>query len=165
MVKKLAQKNCYSVFSGKISDPLFSELLLPYVLLSSFISTIHVKARSAVVGLCHINLLPKLLGSSCESEKPLLRYHFHINAAKVLVVEHLMWRRKLFLELLYHHAPVCLLAVLIFSFGRLWKIVFADKSLFFYLGLDMVSWVAMITSVFFICDYGPRHGPQAQYKR
>ena len=31
--------------------------------------------------------------------------------------------------------------------------------------LGMVSWVAMITTVFFICDYGPRHGPQAQYKR
>ena len=110
--------NCCSVFSGKTSDPLFSELLLPYVLLSSFISTIHVQARSAVVGLCHINLLPKLLGSSCEFEKPLLRYHFHINAARVLVVEHVMWRQQLFLELLYRHAPVCLLAILIFF---LWK--------------------------------------------
>ena len=85
--------DCCSVFSGKISNPLFSELLLPYVLLSSFISTIHVQVRSVVVGLCHINLLPKLLGSSYESEKPLLRYHFHINAARVLVVEHLMWRQ------------------------------------------------------------------------
>ena len=46
----------------------------------------------------HINLLPKLLGGSCESEKPLLRYHFHINAARVLVVEHFMWRQQLFLE-------------------------------------------------------------------
>ena len=127
--------DCYSVFSGKISDPLFSNLLLPYVLLSSFISTIHVQVRFAVVGLCHINLLPKLLGSSCESEKPLLRYHFHINAARVLVVKHLMWRQQLFLELLYRHAPVCLFTVLIFFFGRLWKIVFASKSLFFYLGL------------------------------
>ena len=93
------------------------------------------QARSAIVGLCHINLLLKLLGSSCESEKPLLRYHFHINAARVLVVEHLMWRQQFFLELLYRHALVCLLAVLIFSFGRLWKIVFAGKSLFFYIGL------------------------------
>ena len=65
----------------------------------------------------HINLLPKLLGGSCESEKSLLRYHFHINAARVLVVEHLMWRLQLFLELLYRHAPECLLSVLIFSLG------------------------------------------------
>ena len=127
--------DCCSVFSDKISDPFFSELLLPYVLLSSFISTIHVQVRSAVVGLCHINLLSKLLGSSCESEKPLLKYHFHINAARMLVVKHLMWRQQLFMELLYRHAPVCLLTVLIFFFGRLWKIVFAGKSLFFYLGL------------------------------
>ena len=127
--------DCCSVFSGKIFDPLFSELLLPYVLLSSFISTTHVQVRFAVVGLCHINLLSKLLGSSCESEKPLLRYHFHINAARMLVVKHLMWRQQLFMELLYRHAPVCLLTVLIFFFGRLWKIVFAGKSLFFYLGL------------------------------
>ena len=128
--------NCCSVFSGKTSDPLFLELLLPYVLLSSFISTIHVQARSAVVGLYHINLLPKLLGSSCESEKLLLRYHFHINAVRVLVVEHLMERQQLFLELLYCHAPVSLPAVLIFFFGRLWKIILAGKSLFFYLGLS-----------------------------
>ena len=128
--------NCCSVFSGKTSDPIFLELLLPYVLLSSFISTIHMQARFAIVGLYHINLLPKLLGSSCESEKPLLRYHFHINAARVLVVEHLMWRQQLFLELLYRHALMCLLDVLIFLFGVLWKIVFAGKSLFFYLSLD-----------------------------
>ena len=127
--------NCCSIFSGKTSDTLFSQLLLPYVLLSSFISPIHVQARFAVVGLCHINLLPKLLGSSCESEKPLLKYHFHINAARVLVVEHLMRRQQLFLELFYRHAPVCLPAVLTFFFGRLWKIVFAGKSFFFYLGL------------------------------
>ena len=127
--------NCCSVFSGKISDPPFSELLLPYVLLSSFISTIHMQVRFAVVGLCHINLLPKLLGSSCESKKPLLRYHFHINVARVLVVEHLMWRQQLSLELLYRHAPVCLLVVLTFFFERLWKIVFVGKSLFLYLGL------------------------------
>ena len=127
--------DCCSVFSDKISDPFFSELLLPYVLLSSFISTIHVQVRSAVVGLCHINLLSKLLGSSCESEKPLLKYHFHINAARMLVVKHLMWRQQLFMELLYRHAPVCLPAVLTFFFGRLWKIVFAGKSFFFYLGL------------------------------
>ena len=130
--------NCCSVFSGKTSDPLFSKLLLPYVLLSSFISTIHVQARSAVVGLCHINLLPKLLGSSCESEKPLLRYYFHTNAVRMLVVENLIGRQQLFLELLYRHAPMCLPAVLIFFFGRLWKIVFASKSLFFYLGLGQL---------------------------
>ena len=91
------------------------------------------QVRSTVVGLCHINLLPKLLGSSCEFEKPLLRYHFHINAARVFVAEHLMWRQQLFLELLYRYAPVCLLVVLIFFLGVLWKIVFAGKSLFFYL--------------------------------
>ena len=134
MVTKLAQ-NCCSVFSSKTSDPLFSELLLPYVLLSSFISTIHMQARSTIISLYQINLLPKLLGSSCESEKPLLRYHFHINVAKVLVMEHLMGRQQLFLEFLYCHAPVCLPAVLTFFFGRLWKIVFAGKLLFFYLGL------------------------------
>ena len=87
-----------------------------------------------VVGLCHINLLLKLLGSSCESEKPLLRYHFHINAARVLVVEHLIWRQQLFLELLYHHAPMCLLSIPIFFLEVLWKIVFVGKSIFFYLG-------------------------------
>ena len=134
MVTKLAQ-NCCSVFSSKTPDPLFSELLLPYVLLSSFISTIHMQARFAIISLYQINLLPKLLGSSCESEKPLLRYHFHINVAKVLVVEHLMGRQQLFLEFLYCHAPVCLPAVLTFFFGLLWKIVFTGKSLFFYLGL------------------------------
>ena len=93
------------------------------------------QVRSAVIGLCHVNLLPKLLGSSCESEKPLLRYHFHVNAARVLVVEHLIWRQQLFLELLYRHTPMYLLAVLIFFLRVLWKIVFAGKSLFFYLGL------------------------------
>ena len=93
------------------------------------------QVRFAIVGLCHINLLPKLLGSSYESEKPLLKYHFHINTARVLIVEHLMWRQQLFLELLYRYALVCLLAILIFFFGVLWKIVFAGKSLFFYLGL------------------------------
>ena len=92
------------------------------------------QVKSAVVGLCHINLLPKFLDSSCESKKPLLRYHFHINAFRVLVVEHLMWKQQLFLELLYRHALVCLLAVLIFFLGVLWKIIFTDKSLFFYLG-------------------------------
>ena len=80
------------------------------------------------------NLLPQLLSSSCESKKPLLRYHFHINAARVLIVEHLMWRHQLFLELLYRHAPMCLLAILISFFKVLWKIVFVSKSLFFYLG-------------------------------
>ena len=65
----------------------------------------------------------------------LFRGLFHINADRVLVVEYLMGRKQLFLELLYHHAPVCLSAVLIFFFGKFWKIVFAGKSLFFYLGL------------------------------
>ena len=93
------------------------------------------QVKSVVVGLCHINLPLKLLGSNCESKKPLLKYHFHINAAKVLVVEHLMWRHQLFLELLYRHALVCLFVVLIFFFGVLWKTVFDGKSLFFHLGL------------------------------
>ena len=93
------------------------------------------QVRSVVIGLCHLNLLPKLLGSSSESEKPLHRYHFYINAVRVLVVEHLMERQQLFLELLYRHALVCLPAVLIFFFGRLWKIILAGKSLFFYLSL------------------------------
>ena len=121
------------MFSLIKSPPYFSELLLPYILLSSFISTIHVQVRFVVVGLCHINLPPKLLGSSCELEKSLLRHHFHINAARVLVVEHLMWRQQHFLELLYRHAPVCSFAVLIFEV--LWKIVFDCKSLFFHLSL------------------------------
>ena len=90
---------------------------------------------SVVVGLYHVNLPPKLLGSSCESEKSLLRHHFHINAARVLVVEHLMWRQQLFLELLYRHALVCSFAVFISFFEVLWKIVFDNKSLFFHLGL------------------------------
>ena len=113
MVTKLAQ--IATVFSLLKSPIHFSKLLLPYILLSSFISTIHVQAISVVVGLCHINLPPKLLGSSCESEKSLLRHHFHINAARVLVVEHLMWKQQLFLELLYHHAPVCSFTVLVFE--------------------------------------------------
>ena len=89
--------------------------------------------RSVVVGLCHLNLLPKLLGSSCESEKPLHKYHFYINAVRVLVVKYLMWRQQLFLEPLYRRAPVCLLAILIFFLGVLRKIVFDGKSLFFHL--------------------------------
>ena len=101
MVTKLAQ--IAIVFSLLKSPIHFSKLLLPYILLSSFISTIHVQAISVVVGLCHINLPPKL------------RHHFHINAARVLVVEHLMWKQQLFLELLYHHAPVCSFAVLVFE--------------------------------------------------
>ena len=52
------------------------------------------QVRSVVVGLCHINLLPKLLGSSCKSEKLRLRYYFHINAVRMLVVKHLMWRQQ-----------------------------------------------------------------------
>ena len=69
---------------------------------------------------CHINLLPKLLGSSCESEKPLLRYHFHINAARVLVVEHLMWRQQLFLETaMLQCAYLLYLSFSLECFGRL----------------------------------------------
>ena len=131
MVTKLA--HIATVFSLIKSPIHFSELLLPYILLSSFISTIHVQVRFIVVGLCHINLPPKLLGSSCVSEKSLLKHHFHINAVRVLVVEHLMWRQQLFLELLYRHAPVCSFVVLIFEV--LWKTVFDGKSLFFHLGL------------------------------
>ena len=133
MVTRFSSDYC-SVFSGKISPPLFLELLLHTTFL--FHLHLNVQVRSAVVGLCHINLLPKLLGSSCKSEKSLHKYHFHINAARVLVVEHLMWRQQLFLELLYRHAPVCLLAVLIFFFGVLWKIVFVGKSLSFFLGFS-----------------------------
>ena len=131
MVTMLAQ--IATVFSLIKSLIHFLELLLPYILLSSFISTIHVQVRSVVVGLCHINLPPKLLGSSCESEKSPFRHHFHINATRVLVVEHLMWRQQLFLELLYRHAPVCSFAVLVFEV--LWKTVFDGKSLFFHLSL------------------------------
>ena len=131
MVTMLAQ--IATVFSLIKSPIHFLELLLPYILLSSFISTIHVQVRSVVVGLCHINLPPKILVSSCEFEKSLFRHHFHINAAKVLVVEHLMWRQQLFLELLYRHAPVCSFAVLVFEV--LWKTVFDGKSLFFHLSL------------------------------
>ena len=65
----------------------------------------------------------------------LFRRLLHINAARVLVMEHLMGRQQLFLELLYRHAPVYLPAILIFLFRRLWKIVFVGKSFFFYLGL------------------------------
>ena len=167
MVTMLAQ--IATVFSLIKSPIHFSELLLPYILLSSFISTIHVQIRFVVVGLCHINLPPKLLGSSCESEKPLLGYHFHINAARVLVAEHLMWRQQLFLELLYHHILVCLLAVFFFSlecFGRLSLTVnhFSSTSALASQGQGCprhASWVAMITAVFFICNYEPWHGPQA----
>ena len=96
----------------------------PSSLYTNFLLHLH-RTRTGRIWCCwpsHINLLPKLLGGSCESEKSLLRYHFHINAARVLVVEHLMWRLQLFLELLYRHAPECLLSVPIFSlgcFGRL----------------------------------------------
>ena len=131
MVTKLA--HIATVFSLIKSPIHFSELLLPYILLSSFVSTIHVQVKFIVVGLYHINLPPKLLGNSCVSEKSLLKHHFHINAVRVLVVEHLMWRQQLFLELLYRHAPVCSFVVLIFEV--LWKTVFDGKSLFFHLGL------------------------------
>ena len=131
MVTKLAQ---IAIVFSLIKSPIyFSELLLPYILLSSSISTIHVQVRYVVVGLYHINLPPKLLGSSCGSEKSLLKHHFHINAVRLLVVEHLMWMQQLFLELLYRHAPVCSFTVLIFE--MLWKTVFDGKSQFFHLSL------------------------------
>ena len=66
----------------------------------------------------------------------LFRGPLHINAARVLVVEHLMERQQFFLELFYCHASVYLPAVLVFSFGKLWKIAFAVGSLLFYLGLS-----------------------------
>ena len=133
MITKLVQ--IVTMFFLLKSPILFLRAPSSYILLSSFISTIHVLVRSVVVGICHINLPPKLLGSSYESKKPLLKYHFHINAARVLVVEHLIWRQQLFLELLYRHALVCSFAILIFFFRVLWKTVFDDKSLFFHLGL------------------------------
>ena len=122
---------CYSVFSHKISDPF---LKAPSSLYTTFLHLHHTRAGQICrCCLCYINLPPKLLDSSCGSEKSLLKHHFHINAAIVLVVEHLMWRQQLFLELLYRHAPVCSFAVLIFEV--LWKIVFDSKSLFFHLSL------------------------------
>ena len=60
----------------------------------------------------------------------------HINAPRVLVVEHLMGKQQLFLELFYRHASVCLHVILVFSFGKLWKTAFASGSLLFYLGLS-----------------------------
>ena len=89
--------DCYSVLFGKISDPFSqSSFFLIYYFPPS--SPPYTRMSDLLLLLCHINLLPKLLGSSRESEKPLLRYHFHINVAKMLVVEHLMWRQQLFLE-------------------------------------------------------------------
>ena len=41
---------------------------------------------------------------------------------------HLMWRQQFFLELLYHHALVCLPVVLIFFFGRLHLLVSSSSS-------------------------------------
>ena len=72
---------------------------------------------------------------SWGSQATLFRGLLYINAVKVLVVEHLMGRQQLFLELLYCYASMCLPIVLILFFGRFWKIAFASKSLFFYLGL------------------------------
>ena len=112
MVTKLVQ---IAIVVSLVKSPIhFSELLLPYII-SSFISTIHVQPDPSFVGLCHINLPPKLLGSSCEFEKSLLKHHFHINATRLLVVEYLIWRQHLFLELLYHHAPGCSFAILVFE--------------------------------------------------
>ena len=126
--------DCYSVFSGKISHPFLrahSSLYNTFFLPSSPAYTC--RPDPSFVGLCHINLPPKLLGSSCESEKSLLRHHFHINSLRLLVVEHLMWSQQLFLELLYRHAPGCSFIVLVFEV--LWKAIFDGKSLFFHLGL------------------------------
>ena len=164
MVTKLVQ---IAIVVSLVKSPIhFLELLLPYII-SSFIC----RPDLSFVGLCHINLPPKLLGSSCESEKSLLRHYFHINAARLLVVEYLMWRQHLFLELLYYHAPGCSFAVLVFEV--LQKDVFDGKSLFFHLSLgwpriglsSAASWAIMIIATFFVCDYGPWRGPQAQYKR
>ena len=66
----------------------------------------------------------------------LFRGPLYINVAKVLVMEHLMGRQQLFLELFYRHASVYLPVVLVFSFGKLWKIAFAGGSLLFYLGIS-----------------------------
>ena len=130
--------NCYSVFSSKISDP-FSQ--------SSFF-LIYYFPPSSPPYTCRSDLLLLVFVTSTSSQnsqvvavslkKPLLRYHFHINAVRVLVAEHLMLRQQLFLELLYRHAPVCLLTVLIFFFGVLWKIVFVGKSLFFHLSFGQL---------------------------
>ena len=43
-----AGSDCYGVFSSKKSLIHFSKLLLPYIILSSFISTIHVQAKSVI---------------------------------------------------------------------------------------------------------------------
>ena len=66
----------------------------------------------------------------------LFKSPLHINTARVLVMEHLMGRQQFFLELFYRYASVNLLAVLVFSFGKLWKIAFAGGSLLFYLGIS-----------------------------
>ena len=80
-----------------------------------------------------------LFGFLCVAvaKTTLFRSLLHINATRVLVVEYLTWRQQFFLELLYRHVPVCLLAILIFFLGVFWKIVFAGKSLFFYLGFGL----------------------------
>ena len=56
----------------------------------------------------------------------LFRGFLHINAARVLVVEHLMGRQQLFLELLYRYAQCAYLMYLSFSledFGRLYLLL------------------------------------------
>ena len=52
----------------------------------------------------------------------LFRGLFHINAARVLAMGHLIGKQQPFLELLYRHVPVYLPVVLIFFFGRLWEL-------------------------------------------
>ena len=130
MVTKLVQ---IAIEFSLVKSPIhFSKLLLPYIILSSSISTIHMQARFVVCWSLSHQPPPKLLGSSYESEKSLLKHHFHINAARLLVMKHLMWRQQLFLKLLYCHAPGCSFTVLVFEV--LWKAVFDGKSLFFHLG-------------------------------
>ena len=126
--------DCYSVFSGNISDPFLMEGLSHYIVLSEP-SWSHTCWSSKPL-FEYLSHQTPLFGFLCVvvAKAALFRGLLHINAARVLVLEHLMWRQQLFLKLLYRHAPVCLLAILISFFKVLWKIVFAGKSLFFYLG-------------------------------
>ena len=103
----------------------------------------------------------------------LFRGIFHINAARVLAMGHLIGKQQPFLELLYRHVPVCLPVVLIFFFGRLWELYLSVSS--FSLTSALVSqgqscswqgfWAVMISPVFSICEYRPWLVPQAQYER
>ena len=116
--------NCYNVFSGKISNP-FSQ--------SSFFLIYYFPPLSPpYTCILDLSLLVFVTSTSPKSSYVVvvsLKSH-----CSGIIVKHLMWRRQLFLELLYCHAPMYLLVVLIFFFGVLWKIVFDGKSLFFHLG-------------------------------